>query len=56
MTVHFNAPLVNVEGSADRRTAELAVKMVVERLKTVLIDPTSSSAPTKRIHVAGGLM
>ena len=54
VTIQFNAPLVNVEGSADKRTAEYAARFVVEKLKTVLIEPTSQSAPTKRIYVPGG--
>jgi hypothetical protein len=54
MTIQFNAPLVNVEGSADKRTAEYAARLVVEKLKTVLIEPTSQSAPTKRIYIPGG--
>ncbi|MEM2424318.1 MAG: hypothetical protein QXO15_00940 [Nitrososphaerota archaeon] len=56
ITIQINAPLVNVEGNADRRVVELAVRMIQERLKTVLIEPTSHAAPTKRIHVAGGLI
>jgi len=54
VTIQFNAPLVNIEGSADKRTAEYAAKLVVENLKTVLIEPTSQSAPTKRIYIPGG--
>jgi len=54
MTIQFNAPLVNIEGSADKRTAEYAANLVVEKLKTVLIEPTSQSAPTKRIYIPGG--
>jgi len=54
VTIQFNAPLVNVEGSADKRTAEYAARLVVEKLKTVLIEPTSQSAPTKRIYIPGG--
>lgn len=49
VSVEINAPLVYVEGSADKRTAELAAELVREKLKTVLIEVTSRSAPTKRI-------
>ncbi|RLI24722.1 MAG: hypothetical protein DRO52_05125 [Candidatus Hecatellales archaeon] len=48
--IHINAPLVYVAGSADRRTAELAAELVRERLQTVLVEATSSMAPTKRIR------
>jgi hypothetical protein len=56
VTVTITAPLVNVEGSADRRTVELAVEKVKEALKTTLIEATSAAAPTKRIRVFGGVM
>ncbi|MEM3628321.1 MAG: hypothetical protein QXK98_06265 [Candidatus Bathyarchaeia archaeon] len=49
----FEAPLVNVEGSADRRTAELAAELIEEKLKSVLVEATSSAAPTKRIRFTG---
>jgi hypothetical protein len=51
VSVNISAPLVNVEGSADRRTAEMAVNLALEKLKTVVIEATSSAAPTKRIRV-----
>jgi len=56
VTVTITAPLVNVEGSADRRTVELAVEKVKEALKTTLIEATSAAAPTKRIRVMGGVV
>jgi len=55
VTVNITAPLVNVEGSADKRTVELAVEKVKEALKTTLIEATSAGAPTKRIRVLGGV-
>jgi hypothetical protein len=45
ITVNITAPLVNVEGSADRRTAELASRQVLENLKSVIVEATSSAAP-----------
>jgi len=51
LSVNINGPLVYVEGSADRRTAELAAELVREKLKTVVIEATSRSAPTKRIVI-----
>jgi len=50
-TIHISGPLVVVEGSADKRTAELAADLVEKKLKTVLIESTSPSAPTKRIRI-----
>jgi hypothetical protein len=38
LTVNITAPLVNVEGSADKRTVELAVEKVKEVLRTTLIE------------------
>ncbi|MEM2249050.1 MAG: hypothetical protein QXJ46_06040 [Candidatus Bathyarchaeia archaeon] len=52
ITVSVNAPLINIEGSADRQTAEYAARLVAEKLKTVLIEVSSSAAPTKRIRLA----
>ena len=54
--ISINAPLVNVEGSADKATAELAAKLVEQKLKTVIIEASSSAAPTKRIRITGMVM
>jgi hypothetical protein len=52
VTLNITAPLVNVEGSADRRTAELASRQVLDQLKSVIVEATSSNAPAtmKRIR------
>ena len=52
VNVSITAPLVNVEGSADRRTAELASRQVLDQLKSVIVEATSSNAPAsmKRIR------
>jgi hypothetical protein len=44
---------VNVAGSADRATAELAANLVENRLKSVIVEASSSGAPatSKRIRV-----
>lgn len=52
-SVSVSGPLVYVEGSVDRRTAEYAAHLMEEKLKTVLIEATSTSAPTKRIRIRG---
>jgi len=43
---------VNIEGSADKATVDYATKQVLAQLKTVIVEPTSISAPTttKRIR------
>jgi hypothetical protein len=53
VSIQINAPLVNIEGSADRATADLAASMVQESLKNVVIEPSSSGAPatSKQIRI-----
>jgi len=43
---------VNIEGSADKATVDYATKQVLAQLKTIIVEPTSVSAPTtsKRIR------
>jgi hypothetical protein len=43
--ININAPLVYVEGSADRRTVEEAAERIREELRSVIIEATSSGAP-----------
>jgi len=55
--LEINAPLVNVEGSADRETAELAARLVEQKLRNVLVEASSSNAPeTHRRIRSGGLI
>ncbi|MEM2177027.1 MAG: hypothetical protein QXN34_06845 [Archaeoglobaceae archaeon] len=56
LNVNINAPLVYVEGSADEKTVRKAVEELERRLKTVLIEASSTAAPTKRIRLAGGII
>jgi len=46
---------VNVEGSADERTAELAAEKVRDALRNVLVEASSGAAPGthKRVRVGG---
>jgi len=46
ISIQISAPLVNVEGSADRATAELAASMVEESLRNVIVEASSSGAPS----------
>jgi len=50
VTFNVSSPLVVIEGSADKKTAEYAAKIVLDKLKRVVIENTSSGAPTKRIR------
>jgi hypothetical protein len=43
----IQGPLVNIEGSADRRTAEYAAGLVAEKLKSIVRETTSSGANVK---------
>jgi len=49
--ITVTGPLVNIEGSADRATAELAAELVREKLQSVIIENTSANAITKRIRM-----
>jgi len=49
--ITFSAPLLVIEGSADRRTAEYAVARMKRMLQSVIVEPTSASATTKRIRM-----
>ena len=51
--VTIQGPLLVIEGSADKRTAEMAVNMMKNNLKSILLEASSSGAPSvrKRIRV-----
>ncbi len=55
INITITAPLVNVEGSADRETAKLAASLVKEELRNVVVEASSSGAPgtQKRIRTGG---
>jgi len=48
VTVTITAPLVQIQGSADKATAQLAADLVQEKLQNVIIEPTSLSSPTRK--------
>jgi len=58
VNVSISGPLVNIEGNADRRTAELAAKLVEKKLYNVIVEASSSGAPTthKRIRIGSKLV
>jgi phage-related protein len=57
VTVNVNSPLVNVEGSADRAVIDEAAEKVLDKLRNVLVEASSQSAPGihKRIRTGGTL-
>jgi hypothetical protein len=45
----FQQPLVVIEGSADKATVDLASKQVLDKLKSIVVEPTTSySSSTQR--------
>jgi len=54
INVTISSPLVHVEGSADKRTAELAAELIEKKLRNVIVEASSSGAPAthKRIRLA----
>lgn len=58
VTINITAPLVNIEGSADKATAQAAAQLVNQQLQSVIVEATSRGAPAaqKRIRVGPGIM
>ena len=54
VTVVTQAPLVNIEGSADKATVDLASKQVLASLKTIIVEPTSSGAAATQKKIRSG--
>ena len=55
-TININSPLVHIEGSADERTADLAVKKVEKILDNIILEASSSGGPSthKRVRIGTG--
>jgi hypothetical protein len=55
-TININSPLVYVQGSADERTANLAVKKVEKILDNIILEASSSggSSTHKRVRIGTG--
>jgi hypothetical protein len=51
---NFNEALVKIEGSADKKTADLIVKQVMDGLKTVIVEATSGGAPATQKRIRQG--
>jgi hypothetical protein len=56
VNITITGPLVAVEGSADRETAELAARLVEERLRSIILEQTSSGAPSTSKRIRYGNM
>lgn len=51
--IYISAPLVQIQGSADKATAKLAAQYVQESLQNVIVEPTSSAGITrKRVRIS----
>jgi hypothetical protein len=54
VNIDVKAPLVNVEGSADKATADLASKQVLQALQTIIVAPTSPGAAATQKRISSG--
>jgi len=52
--IEINAPMVNVEGSADLRTVRMCANLIKDSLKNVVIEATSVNAPTGQSQIRIG--
>jgi len=50
----FNAPLIQVDGAVDRRTAEYVVREVEKALRNVIVEASSSGAPEAHRRIRFG--
>ncbi len=53
-SVIVHGPLVVVEGNADRRVVEAAARLVLRQLRSVVVEPTSSFAPSTQRRIRSG--
>jgi hypothetical protein len=56
VNIEISSPLVYVQGSADRATAEAAARMVMQGLKSVIVEPTSIGAATTQKRIRKGAL
>jgi hypothetical protein len=54
VVLHITAPLINIEGNADKATVDLAARQVLSQLKTVIVEPTSTSAAATQKRIRKG--
>jgi hypothetical protein len=55
-TININSPLVYVAGSADQRTAEYAVNLIEEKLRNIIVEPTSTSGASTHKMIRKGAL
>jgi hypothetical protein len=54
VNIDQRAPLLYVEGSMDKATADYASKQVMQQLKTIIVEPTSSQAGSTQKKIRSG--
>jgi hypothetical protein len=54
VVLHITAPLVNIEGSADKATVDLATRQVLDKLKSIIVEPTASYSSTTQKRIRQG--
>lgn len=54
VVINTQAPLVNIEGSADKATVDAASKRLLQSLKTMIVEPTSSGAAGTQKRIRRG--
>jgi uncharacterized protein YicC (UPF0701 family) len=54
VNINITGPLVNIEGNADKKTVDLAANQVLAKLKTIIVEPTSSNAPSTQKRIRSG--
>jgi hypothetical protein len=54
VNVVLQAPLVNIEGSADKATVDLASKQVLQSLRTIIVEPSSIASATTQKRIRRG--
>ena len=54
VTVEINAPMVYVNGAADKQTARMCASLIKDALKNVVIEATSVNAPTGQSQIRIG--
>src|SRR5271157_3326410 len=54
VNITIPGPLVNIEGSADKATADLASKQVLASLQTIIVEPTSTHAAATQKRIRSG--
>jgi hypothetical protein len=54
VNLDIKAPLVYIEGSSDKATADLASKQVLKSLQTIIVEPTSSASASTQKRIRSG--